>query len=112
MKEKYNHYQKLGLDFRRNRRNLIMNFLAIKMQIKVKNYLLISGIQHFIFCRRQWALIHIEQLWEENFFTIDGQIKHGKVDSGNICESKNDIRIIQVNACLYPISYKYRANVM
>ena len=29
------------------------------------DYLLISGIQHFIFCRRQWALIHIEQLWEE-----------------------------------------------
>lgn len=59
------------------------------------NYLLISGIQHFIFCRRQWALIHIEQLWEENYFTIDGKIKHEKVDKSNIRELKNDIRIIR-----------------
>lgn len=59
------------------------------------DYLLISGIQHFVFCRRQWALIHIEQLWDENYFTVDGQIKHTKVDSGDISELKNDIRIIR-----------------
>lgn len=59
------------------------------------NYLLISGIQHFIFCRRQWALIHIEQLWAENYFTVDGQIKHEKVDKTNNSELKNDIRIIR-----------------
>lgn len=59
------------------------------------NYLLISGIQHFIFCRRQWALIHIEQLWGENYFTIDGQIKHDKVDNSNSHELKKDIRIIR-----------------
>lgn len=59
------------------------------------NYLLISGIQHFIYCRRQWALIHIEQLWSENYFTIDGQIKHSKVDNTDSTELKNDIRIIR-----------------
>lgn len=59
------------------------------------NYLLISGIQHFIYCRRQWALIHIEQLWSENYFTIDGQIKHIKVDNTDSMELKNDIRIIR-----------------
>lgn len=59
------------------------------------DYLLISGIQHFVFCRRQWALIHIEQLWGENYFTIDGQIKHEKVDKTNASELKNDIRIIR-----------------
>ncbi len=62
---------------------------------KENDYLLISGIQHFIFCRRQWALIHIEQLWGENFFTIDGKIKHTKVDGGKIFETKNDIKIIR-----------------
>lgn len=61
----------------------------------MEDYLLISGIQHFIFCRRQWALIHIEQLWEENFFTVDGQIKHKKVDEGNASELKNNVRIIR-----------------
>lgn len=58
------------------------------------DYLLISGIQHFIFCRRQWALIHIEQLWAENFFTIDGQIKHEKADSGSD-EKKKEVRILR-----------------
>lgn len=62
---------------------------------KSDNYLLISGIQHFIYCRRQWALIHIEQLWSENYFTIDGQIKHTKVDNSNSTEIKNDVRIIR-----------------
>lgn len=62
---------------------------------KEDEYLLISGIQHFVFCRRQWALIHIEQLWSENFFTVDGQIKHNRVDNGEIFESKKDIKIIR-----------------
>ena len=33
------------------------------------SYLLMSGIQHFCFCRRQWALIHLEQQWAENLRT-------------------------------------------
>ena len=36
--------------------------------------LMISGLQHFRFCRRQWALIHIEQLWADNFHTADGTL--------------------------------------
>ena len=28
--------------------------------------LMLSGIQHFVFCRRQWALIHLENQWQEN----------------------------------------------
>lgn len=43
-------------------------------------YLMISGIQHFIFCRRQWALIHLEQAWAENYFTTHGQLLHERVD--------------------------------
>ena len=36
----------------------------------------LSGIQHFAFCRRQWALIHIENLWAENVRTVEGNILH------------------------------------
>lgn len=43
-------------------------------------YLQLAGLQHFSFCRRQWALIHIEQQWAENYFTVDGAIKHTLVD--------------------------------
>lgn len=69
--------------------------LGDSIDYKEDDYLLISGIQHFIFCRRQWALIHIEQLWDENFFTVDGQIKHGKVESSDVSEFKNNIKIIR-----------------
>lgn len=73
-----------------------MDFLGSELgESNRDNYLLISGIQHFIFCRRQWALIHIEQMWEENYFTIDGQIKHNKVDNSGISDLKNGIRTIR-----------------
>ena len=40
------------------------------------DYLQLSGIQHFCFCRRQWALIHIEQQWADNLRTVEGEILH------------------------------------
>jgi CRISPR-associated exonuclease Cas4 len=40
----------------------------------------LSGIQHFIFCRRQWALIHVERQWQENVFTVEGKLLHKRVD--------------------------------
>lgn len=42
--------------------------------------LMLSGIQHFRFCPRQWALIHIDQQWDDNRLTIEGQILHKHVD--------------------------------
>ena len=41
-----------------------------------EDYLPLSGIQHFSFCRRQWALIHVEQQWRENVLTAEGRIQH------------------------------------
>lgn len=48
------------------------------MEYPEDEYLMISGIQHFAFCRRQWALIHIEQVWQENLRTAEGRILHEK----------------------------------
>lgn len=45
-----------------------------------EDMLMLSGIQHFRFCPRQWALIHIEQQWNDNRLTIEGQILHKHVD--------------------------------
>lgn len=39
-------------------------------------YLMLSGIQHFFYCQRQWALIHIEQEWQENVHTVLGNQIH------------------------------------
>lgn len=43
--------------------------------------LMLSGIQHFAFCPRQWALIHIDQLWNENHLTLEGLFMHERVDN-------------------------------
>lgn len=36
----------------------------------------ISALQHAVYCLRQAALIHIEQLWAENRFTAEGRVLH------------------------------------
>jgi CRISPR-associated exonuclease Cas4 len=41
----------------------------------------ISALQHFAFCPRQFALIHIEQAWQENFHTATGNVLHERVNS-------------------------------
>lgn len=48
------------------------------MEYAEDDYLMLSGIQHFKFCRRQWALIHIEQQWAENVHTVVGELMHKK----------------------------------
>lgn len=42
----------------------------------------ISALQHFAFCQRQCALIHLEQVWQENYLTAHGRLLHERVDSG------------------------------
>ena len=52
-----------------------------------EDYLMLSGIQHFAFCARQWAMIHIEQQWAENYYTV-------------ILERKNLAETTHINPCL------------
>ena len=58
------------------------------------DYLLMSGIQHFCFCRRQWALIHLEQQWAENYRTVDGDIMHRNAHDSGV-ESRGDLLIVR-----------------
>ncbi|GFZ88641.1 CRISPR-associated protein Cas4 [Compostibacillus humi] len=51
---------------------------------------MISGIQHFVFCKRQWALIHIEQEWAENVLTVEGNALHEKADNPFIREKRGN----------------------
>ena len=59
------------------------------MEYKEDEYLLLSGIQHFLFCRRQWALIHIDGVWEENQRTLEGAFIHEKAHDHTKSESRN-----------------------
>ncbi len=59
------------------------------------DFLLLSGIQHFQFCERQWALIHIEQEWADNVLTIEGTHLHEKADDPFIREKRKDILYVR-----------------
>lgn len=52
---------------------------------------MISGIQHYAFCKHQWGLIHIESAWEENVLTYEGNKLHERVDDPEIMESRGNI---------------------
>lgn len=52
-------------------------------------FLPISALQHYAYCPRQFALIHVEQAWEENYFTADGRRLHERVDGGQAEQRKN-----------------------
>lgn len=63
---------------------------------KEEDYLLISGFQHYSLCRRRWALIYVENQWEDNWRTTAGQIMHKKAHDNTVAEKRNGT--ITVNA--------------
>lgn len=63
------------------------------MEYAEDDYLMISGIQHFKFCRRQWALIHVEQQWEDNAHTVVGELMHKKVHDPYLTEKRKEVII-------------------
>lgn len=65
------------------------------MEYREEDYLQLSGIQHFAFCRRQWALIHIEKLWAENYRTTDGALMHERAHDSDFNESRGDLCIMR-----------------
>jgi len=52
----------------------------------------ISALQHFLFCPRQCALIHLERIWEENSLTAEGRRLHERAHDGRR-ESRRQLRI-------------------
>ena len=66
--------------------------------------LMLSGIQHFRFCPRQWALIHIDQQWDENRLTVEGELLHKHVDDSFYRQKCGDfISLRSVNVASYEL---------
>ncbi|MCD2436406.1 CRISPR-associated protein Cas4 [Acidaminococcus sp. NSJ-142] len=65
------------------------------MAYKEDEYLLLSGIQHFAFCRRQWALIHIGQVWAENRLTAEGELVHKNAHKNDYVEKRAGIMTVR-----------------
>lgn len=63
------------------------------MEYNEEDFLNLSGIQHFAFCQRQWALIHIENQWQDNLRTIEGNILHENAHDDGFTTKRKDIVI-------------------
>jgi CRISPR-associated exonuclease Cas4 len=58
------------------------------------DFIMINALQHYIFCPRQCALIHIDDVWQDNFFTVRGEILHEKVDADTY-ETRGNVKIVR-----------------
>lgn len=65
------------------------------MEYKQEDFLQISGIQHFAFCKRQWALIHVENQWSENFLTTQGKLMHKNAHDTSFAEKRGNVIIVR-----------------
>lgn len=65
------------------------------MDAGTDDYLMMSGIQHFCFCRRQWALIHLEQQWAENRRTAEGEVQHQRCHDDSLREKRGSILTVR-----------------
>ncbi|WP_286081524.1 CRISPR-associated protein Cas4 [Parablautia intestinalis] len=65
------------------------------MMYSEEDYLMLSGIQHFAFCRRQWAMIHIEQQWADNYRTTAGELMHKKAHDEGSFEKRGNLLIVR-----------------
>lgn len=63
------------------------------MEYVEDDFLMISGIQHFSFCPRQWALIHIDQVWAENVKTMEGNIIHENCHNPDFVEKRGELLV-------------------
>ncbi len=65
------------------------------MTYQEEDFLQLSGLQHFKFCRRQWALIHVKDQWEENYRTAEGDILHQRAHDEDLRESRGDLLAVR-----------------
>ena len=63
------------------------------MPIPEDDFIPLSALQHYLFCPRQCALIHLDRIWEENVFTAEGSVFHEHAHSGET-EKRKDIKTV------------------
>ena len=76
------------------------------------DFIMISALQHYLFCPRQCALIHLEQQWAENRYTAEGQVLHQRADSKQD-SVQGDIRIVRtLPLCSHQLGLSGQADVV
>lgn len=76
------------------------------------DFIMLSALQHYLYCPRQCALIHVEQVWVENRFTAEGRVLHERADSGkNVCQGGvRSVRTLPV--CSHRLGISGQADVV
>lgn len=75
--------------------------------------LALSGIQHYSFCPRQWALIHIEQQWAENLLTVQGDLVHRRAHDQTIREKRGNVITVRgLNVHSYELGFNGQCDVV
>jgi len=89
--------------------------------------ILVSSLRHYVYCPRQCALVHLEQQWGENLFTLRGDQSHRRVDEGSGewdagvrversmpiwserlgLTGKSDVVEFRPDGTVYPVEYKH-----
>ncbi len=67
-----------------------------------EKWLQLSGLQHFRFCRRQWALIYVEAQWAENLRTVDGALMHQHAHDAGRTERRGELLVTRGMAVFSP----------
>lgn len=60
-----------------------------------EDWLALSGLQHYAFCKRQWALIHVEQQCQDNYLTTAGSLEHDRAHDYAESEARGDLLIMR-----------------
>ena len=60
-----------------------------------EDWLQLSGLQHYVYCKRQWALIVLENQWSENLRTTEGHLLHERAHNEDIREKRGDTLIVR-----------------
>jgi CRISPR-associated exonuclease Cas4 len=83
---------------------LLLSVLGSKIVETTDEYVMLSALQHFVYCPRQFALIHLEQVWQENIYTLRGLRVHERVDA----PSHELIEGVRVERSLALVSHRHQ----
>lgn len=76
------------------------------------DFIQLAALQHYLYCPRQCALIHLEQIWTENTYTAEGHLLHAKADSGQ-SETRGDIKTVTgLLLCSHRLGLSGKADVV
>lgn len=65
------------------------------MAVDEEDWLQLSGLQHFAYCRRQWALITLENQWAENLRTTEGHLMHERAHDEALREKRGSTLVVR-----------------